>query len=250
MQNLTYRARSKSQVTLFIPAEYFREPVFTLAKDQIIYEDQDIVVLDKPAGLPTQPTLKNFEDNLHGAAICYYTLQRPQKLAYVGLHHRLDRDTAGLVLMTKRPSANKSIADQFRDRLIRKKYIACVEGEKPAELVWSVDAPIGRVHNYRGGFKFGVDLKKGDKALTHFKYLSSLSAHQHIIECMPVTGRTHQIRIHLSYSRLPIMGDRLYGTTSSLGLQLQAYQLEFSHPKTKKTMIVTSHQKLECYAKK
>lgn len=244
VQNLTYRAKSKAQVSVFIPSEFIKTKVFTLTQDHIVYEDQDIVVLDKPAGLPTQPTLKSFEDHLYGATICYYTLLKPQKLAYVGLHHRLDRDTSGLVLMTKRPSANKSIADQFKDRHIKKKYIACVEGEKPNPEIWSVEAPIGRIHNYRGGFKFGVDLKKGDKALTHFKYLSSLNEKRHLIECTPVTGRTHQIRIHLSYSRLPIVGDRTYGTFDNDGLQLLAHQLEFLHPKTKKMITVRSQQEL------
>lgn len=245
VQNLSFRSKGRSQTTLLIPLEFVQPEVFVLEPEHFAFEDQDIVVFDKPAGLSTQPTLKSFDDHLYGAAIAHYTVLKPQKLAYVGLHHRLDRDTAGLVLMTKKSSANKSIADQFKDRTIKKKYLAIVEGKKPERETWSVDGPIARMNAPRGTFKFGIDFKKGDKALTHFKYLRSLSPDQHVIECSPVTGRTHQIRIHLSHSQLPILGDHVYGKKAAVRLQLFAYQLEFNHPKTGKVMAVSSKQEFK-----
>lgn len=245
VQNLSFRSKGRSQTTLLIPTTLVVPEVFVLKPEHIVFEDQDIVVFDKPAGLSTQPTLKSFEDHLYGAAIAHYTLLKPQKLAYVGLHHRLDRDTAGLVLMTKKSSANKSIADQFKDRTIRKKYLAITEGPKPEREIWSVDGPIARINAPRGQFKFGIDLKKGDKALTHFKFLKSFNPERHLIECSPVTGRTHQIRIHLSHSKLPILGDHVYGKKAAVRLQLLAYQLQFTHPRMGQSMTVSSKQDLQ-----
>lgn len=247
-QRLTDYVKGRSQVTVITPKEVFSTPVFTLKKTDVAFDDGDIVVFDKPEGINTQPTRIPFEDHLYGAAIAFYTAKTPSKLAYIGLHHRLDRDTSGLILMTRKPSMNKSIADQFKNREIKKTYQAIVTGSKPTEPAWKVYAPIGRLPTPKGVFKFGVDKKKGDPAETHFTYLSSINANTHVIECSPITGRTHQIRIHLAHSGLPILGDRVYGpkeTKKSARMYLHASILEFIHPKSGKPVKVRSLKKLE-----
>jgi RluA family pseudouridine synthase len=241
--------KGRTQVTVLTPQSAFKKGGFVLSKADIAYEDADIVVIDKPEGISTQPTRTRFEDHLYGAVIAYYTSIHPSKLAYVGLHHRLDRDTSGLILMTRKPSMNKSIADQFKDRQIKKTYTAVVTGKKPPKPFWKVTAPIGRLTNTKGIFKFGVDEKKGDAAETHFNYVSSYDENTHVIECFPITGRTHQIRIHLAHSKLPILGDAVYGekvpSEKPARMYLHAAKLEFAHPKTGEPTIITSKKKLD-----
>jgi 23S rRNA pseudouridine1911/1915/1917 synthase len=228
-------------VSVLVPDALFTKLPFQLSEDQIVYEDGDIIVVDKPSGLSTQSTQTPGEDHLYGAVIAYLTAKNPSKLAYVGLHHRLDRDTSGLVLMTKKSSANKSISDQFKERQIQKRYLAVVEGAVPEPKRWKTEAAIGRIYGSKE-FRFGIDNKKGDPATTLFEYQKSLDATHHVIECQPITGRTHQIRIHLASHKLPIVGDRLYGVKSDKRMQLFAYRLQFKHPITQKKMDLSSSQ--------
>ena len=231
-------------VSILVPEKFLIKPCFELTTDHIAYEDSDIIIIDKPSGLPTQSTQKPGEDHLYSATIAFLTKKNPAKLAYVGLHHRLDRDTSGLVLMTKKSSANKSISDQFRDKKMIKKYRAIVEGEVPKQKRWKVEAPLRRLFESKL-FRFGIDHKKGDAATTLFEYQHVLVNNHHLIECQPITGRTHQIRIHLASSQLPIIGDRLYGVTSEVRMQLHAYRLQFDHPMTGKAMDIVSQRQLE-----
>lgn len=231
-------------VSILVPDKFLLKPCFEITKDHIAYEDSDVIIIDKPSGLPTQSTQKPGEDHLYSATIAFLTERNPGKLAYVGLHHRLDRDTSGLVLMTKKSSANKSISDQFKDKKIIKKYRAIVEGEEPKQKRWKVDAPLRRLFESKT-FRFGIDHKKGDDATTLFEYQKSLVNNHHLIECQPITGRTHQIRIHLASSQLPIIGDRLYGIQSDVRMQLHAYRLQFQHPITGKPLDVISQRQLE-----
>jgi 23S rRNA pseudouridine1911/1915/1917 synthase len=231
-------------VSILVPETMLLKPCFELTESQIAYEDNEIIVVDKPPGLPTQSTQVPGEDHLFASVIAYLTQKNPSKLAYVGLHHRLDRDTSGLVLLTKKSSANKSISDQFKERKIKKSYKALVEGEKPHPPKWKVEEPIRRLFGAKD-FRFGIDHKKGDEAMTLFEWQKSIGQNYQLIECQPLTGRTHQIRIHLAHSRLPIVGDRLYGAKSHLRMQLHAYRLQFQHPKTEKMLDVKSNQSLE-----
>lgn len=233
--------KEKAMVTVLMPVQCFKQRVFLLKSEDIAFEDENIVVVDKPVGLPTQGTLVLGEDHLYGTLIAHYTAKHPQRLAYVGMHHRLDRDTSGLVLFTRKPSMNKSIADQFKDHTIQKKYLAVVQGDKPEREQWVVQAAIGRDRTAsKGEFRFKVDPRKGDPAETRFTYVKALDSGRHLIECSPITGRTHQIRVHLHHSGLPIVGDRVYGVPGAERMMLHAHSLSFSHPKTEKKMTVTS----------
>lgn len=196
----------------------------------IVYEDKELIVIDKPYGLPTQGTLKKQEANLYDYVRYHYYLEKrsPQGFPYVGLHHRLDRDTSGLVLMTKQRSANKEASDLFKLRKIHKTYYAYVEaGDKSPQKQWIYRCHIERSFSKRHPFIFKVS-DKGDEAITEFKLLETIEDKYHLIECKPLTGRTHQLRVQLSHLGWPILGDRVYGRKKTAPrLMLHAAKLNF-----------------------
>jgi RluA family pseudouridine synthase len=242
VKNLTFRPLQNTLITLLLSDELFQKDYLKVQAEWVAYEDDAIVVVDKPYGVSTQSTQKFGEDHLYGAMISYYTKKNVSRLAYIGLHHRLDRDTSGLVLFTKKRSANKSISDQFKNHTIEKKYHAIVSGATPPEKRWTQKGSIGRDFKSTH-FKFQID-PKGDSALTEFEWISEISSGMHLIECFPKTGRTHQIRIHLAASNLPIVGDRTYGGLSNKRMLLHASELQFTHPISKKSLSVKSKNKL------
>ncbi|MCC6138836.1 MAG: RluA family pseudouridine synthase [Bdellovibrionaceae bacterium] len=239
-----FRVKSGALVTFLVPPEIYTKPFFVINSQMIVFEDDAIVVVDKPSGVSTQGTQKFGEDHLYGALISYYTKPHANKLGYVGLHHRLDRDTSGLVLFTKKSSANKSIAEQFQNHNIKKKYHAVVVGPKPEKEQWTCEEPIQRDFTNSKLFRFRVH-PKGDTAKTTFRWIKELSPNNHLIECVPYTGRTHQIRIHLKYANLPILGDRTYGRDPHARMMLHASELKLDHPLvSKKELIIQSKQSL------
>ena len=197
----------------------------------VVHEDKEIVVINKPAGLSTQQTLKSHETHLFGEARLYYLKKHnwPMNLPYVGLHHRLDRDTSGLVLMTKKKGANKEVSELFKSRKIIKKYMALVEAgtEKPPEK-WVERGRIKRGFSPKHPFIFKVAKTGGNDALSEFRYMRSLEDGTHLVEAFPKTGRTHQLRVHLAHKDWPIIGDRVYNPNEKgEGLKLHAYRLDF-----------------------
>jgi len=235
--------KRKAVVSVLIPDSCMAQKPFRIREDYVAYEDGDIVIADKPVGIPTQATQVFGEDHLYGALIAHYTEKHPNRLAYVGMHHRIDRETSGLVLFTKKPSMNKSIAEQFRDHKITKKYLAVVTGEPPGEF-WAVTAPIARLKTAGREFRFGVNHKQGEPAETKFAIVGELGKKKFLVECQPVTGRTHQIRVHLAHCGTPIVGDPLYGDVKAPRMMLHAYQLSLLHPKTGKPLEIKSMHQL------
>jgi len=222
--NKKIRARSK------IMAVEMSEPQAEL---NIAFESPFLVVLNKASGVPTQKTLKQNQDNLYDQVRRFYVLKQkgPKNLPYVGLHHRLDRDTSGLVLMTKKISANKAVSDLFKNKMIKKTYLAFTEfGQSQPPKTWEVRNKIARGPSKRGRFYFQVGLK-GDEAITRFCWLESKDQKWHKIQCEPLTGRTHQLRVHLSHQGWPILGDRTYAKDFRNHkvdrLMLHASRLEF-----------------------
>ncbi len=244
VKDFRFKPLPNALITFLLPGDVYGKAYFSVAKDMLAYDDDAIVVIDKPSGVSTQGTQRFGEDHLFGALISYFTKSHGNKLAYVGLHHRIDRDTSGLVLFTKKSSANKSIAEQFQNQKIQKKYLAVVVGPKPEKEEWTCTDPIKRDFASSKIFRFKVD-KKGDSAKTEFRWVKELAENRQLIECMPLTGRTHQIRIHLKAANLPILGDRTYGNTPHTRMMLHAYELKFVHPLTQKELIVQSSQSLK-----
>ena len=211
-------------------------------EDLVLYEDKALLAVCKPAGLAVHPNAANWEINPQAALLGEPTLvsmifsARPEMakggLERLGLVHRLDRDTSGLMLLAKTAEAQKALSDGFRERLMEKTYIGVVAGI-PAKRKGSIDAPIGRA----SGFKKIKVWEYGREALTEYavKEKGKTCA---LLEIHPQTGRTNQIRIHLAHIGHPIMGDKLYGGPAAPRMLLHSLSLGFSHPSTgKKTML-------------
>lgn len=243
IKDLSFKPLKNALLTFLLPEEVYKKHFFIFKDTMMAYEDDALAIVDKPPGLSTQGTHKVGEDHLYGAMMAYYTKNHGNKLAYVGLHHRLDRDTSGLVLFTKKSSANKSIAEQFQDHKIKKKYHAVVVGTKPTKEEWMCEESIIRDHSSDKIFRFKTSAK-GDSARTHFRWLKEISPGQQLIECVPYTGRTHQIRVHLHFCGWPILGDRTYGRHPHIRMMLHATELTLLHPITLAPLTVRSKNDL------
>lgn len=204
------------------------------AEVKIVYEDDDVLVVDKPTGWIT--TVENERHKIsHKYLELWARANRPNSLVREGIIHRLDKNTSGLIILAKNESAMVALKKQFKDRVIVKKYVALVGGEFPSEA--EVEMPIGR-SNY-GFERFAVreDGKTAWTVITRLKKLVREGKFYSLVEVGLKTGRTHQIRVHLSYLRYPIVGDRLYGGEMRIDRQfLQAKYLKFCHPKNGKVV--------------
>lgn len=200
---------------------------------KIIFENEFYLIVSKPAGITTtkekKGELNTLEDFLIGL--------RPNNLPRNGIIHRLDKGTSGLILMAKNKESFEALKSQFKNRTVKKKYYCLVGGETSFD--GSINWPIGR--SKYGFGKFGVKVD-GKEALTEFKLIERLkkdSKKYSLLEINLKTGRTHQIRVHLSHLRWPLVGDRLYGGETDI-LQrpfLHAFHLEFDDPKTGERMV-------------
>lgn len=205
--------------------------------DRIVYEDADLLVVNKPAGMPTQSSQLKKGPNLY-SELKKLMAMRNESQDVLALHHRLDAATCGLVLFCKTPKFNGAITDLFREKKIVKKYLAFVDVlQQPKDPKWTVQ---NRLKEYRfRHYKKSKADPEGQLATTHFILLKQVED-QALVECQPVTGRLHQIRVHLSDCGLPIKGDFHYhphwkeGATAEFGLC--AYSLEFPHPKSGETV--------------
>lgn len=200
---------------------------------KILYQDKWLVVVDKPWGLSTQPTIDKNRPNL-------FDWLKTHLGGYVGLHHRLDRDTSGVILFTTAKESNASIARQFLERSIQKTYLAICEKTSK-----KLKSPLV-VKNYLKKEKISSKMSKmivtqsgGDYAETHFNFNVYPSCTHVLAE--PKTGRMHQIRAHLSEIGMPILGDTLYGSKLNLNrFYLHAWKLRLRHPITDEPLEVIS----------
>jgi 23S rRNA (cytosine1962-C5)-methyltransferase len=193
----------------------------------ILYRDADLVVVDKPAGIPTHAT--DPADPYPGDAL--RIVQAQEELSYLGMHQRLDADTSGVLLFTARRSANPAVAAAFAERNIKKVYLALVHGT-PRQNNGVIDAPIARQRDGHYGVTSPSD-RLGQPARTRYRLLATAPQRDYsLLEVVPETGRSHQIRVHLAHAGIPIVGDPLYGPRDRRAprLCLHAYQLSLLHP--------------------
>ena len=204
----------------------------------IIYEDKDILVINKPQGLVVHPAPGHYEHTLVNAVLAHTDdLSGINGVKRPGIVHRIDKDTSGLLCIAKNDDAHEGLAEQLKDHSMNRQYIALVKGvikEKQGEI----DLPIGRSRGDRK--KMAVDTINGKPARTYFTVLKRFNDYT-LVECSLETGRTHQIRVHMAYIGHPVEGDPLYNkkNASSLydkGQLLVAYKLHLVHPITKKEM--------------
>ncbi|MCI9016990.1 MAG: RluA family pseudouridine synthase [Clostridia bacterium] len=205
----------------------------------IIYEDKDIIVINKPKGLVVHPANGNPDNTLVNAimSICKDSLSGIGGEIRPGIVHRLDKDTSGIIIVAKNDKAHINLSEQIKNRQIKKTYIALVRGtikEKSA----TIDMPIARSTKDRK--KMAVD-KKGKNAITHFKIEKRYDKYT-LLEIDIETGRTHQIRVHMSEIGYPIVGDTVYSNGKNefgiTGQCLHAKKLKFKHPITQEEMLL------------
>lgn len=196
----------------------------------VIYEDDDLLVIDKPPGLAVHPSPGHAQHTLVNAVLAHCPdLSGIGGEGRPGIVHRLDKDTSGLIIVAKNDAAHVSLARQLKERQVEKTYLALVDGRvEPPEGV--IDAPVGRHPVHRK--KMAV-VERGREARTRYRVLREVDGRS-LIEARPETGRTHQIRVHLAHIGHPIAGDPLYGRPHALLERqfLHAQRLAFRHPRT------------------
>lgn len=206
----SYRVKPGEKYVVSVPPAANPTPKGQEIPLDIVYEDEELIVVDKPAGLVVHPAPGNPDRTLVNALIhqCGDSLSGIGGVRRPGIVHRLDKETSGLMVAAKSDIAHASLARQFADRSIERAYLAVVWGV-PQPLTGEIDAPIGRnPHNRR---KMAVVTRGGKAALTRYRVQRRLAATASIVACRLATGRTHQIRVHLAHTRHPVVGDRLYG---------------------------------------
>jgi 23S rRNA pseudouridine1911/1915/1917 synthase len=201
----------------------------------VVYEDKDLLIVNKAAGMVVHPAPGHYDDTLVNALIARYPdIQREDSEQRPGIIHRLDKDTSGLIIIARNAATHAALAEQMKRHEIVKRYLALVEGIVALDQ-GSIDAPIGR--NPRHRQQMAITTVGSRAARTHFRVLERFAQHTLLLLELE-TGRTHQIRVHLKAIGHPIVGDPVYGSGrsirgSTLKRQfLHAYQLKFTHPAT------------------
>ena len=229
-----YKTTAGDVLEILLPAP---EPVDVLAQDiplDVVYEDADVIVVNKPVGLVVHPAAGHPDGTLVNALLyhCGESLSGINGALRPGIVHRIDRDTSGLLIVAKNDFAHQKLAEQLLDHSLYREYEAvCVGGFK--EDTGTVDAPIGRHPTDRK--RMCVDRKGGRPAVTHWAVLERFPGYTHI-QCRLETGRTHQIRVHMASIGHPLLGDVVYGSKKPwpglAGQCLHARRLSFVHPRT------------------
>lgn len=251
--HLPYEIKGKSKIIIGLPDDFTNELAnkvnnnknnstsknqemkksASFTKKDIIFEDESMVIINKPSGLPSQSTLNIFEDHALSALMSYYLENNKGiKAPYLNLMHRLDKDTSGLLLFSKKESANKYLTDLFEFRRMSKTYLA-MTNKNPNykdQQNFTISGLIKKSPQPNMPFYFAMDKNEGQTSETDFKIIKS-NEKNFLIECHPKTGRSHQIRVHLKHAELPILGDVFYNPSSKTPrLMLHAWKLEFKHP--------------------
>ena len=219
-------------------------------KLDILYEDEDVVIVNKPADMPVHPSLNNYENTLANGLADYYESQG--QMFVFRCMNRLDRNTTGAVLVAKNPISGAMLSEMIRERKIEKEYVAIAEGKfkpgitKPGivyrenldngcdkSIEFIIDAPIARVEG--STIERCVDFDRGERAVTHVRVLEVTKSENTFVSCKLETGRTHQIRVHMAYIGHPLIEDGMYNPScadSGDGQMLHCRKLEFVQPIT------------------
>lgn len=259
----SYRVKQGQIFAVFVPDSSPPEPAGENIPLVIAHEDEDLVVLDKPAGLVVHPAPGNASGTLVNALIahCGDSLSGIGGVRRPGIVHRLDKLTSGLMVVAKNDASHAALSAQFKARTIDRAYTALIWG-RPARAKGEIEGNIGR--SQRNRKKMAVLKTGGRAALTRWRLVRGLGRAASVLECRLATGRTHQIRVHLTGIGLPVIGDATYGggltparralvadeaaadVIAALGRQaLHAYRLGFIHPRTGREMSFESQLPIE-----
>ena len=230
-----YKLKIYDEVKVTIP-----EPLILKAEAEdiplnIVYEDSDVIVVNKPQGMVVHPAPGNYSGTLvNGLLYHCKDLSTINGVIRPGIVHRIDKDTSGILVVAKNDNSHNFLSEQLRDHSMKREYYAVVEGRLKNDK-GTIDKPLGR--NKKDRLKMGI-VEGGRRAVTHYEVLERYN-NTTLIKCILETGRTHQIRVHLSYINHPIINDPVYGSKkkiTSFGQMLHATELSFIHPKTNEKM--------------
>lgn len=228
-----YKCQLADKIVLVIPEP---EPLDVIAEEMdldIYYEDQDVLVVNKPKGMVVHPAPGHMNGTLVNGLMAHCRdLSGINGVLRPGIVHRIDKDTSGLLMVAKNDIAHESLVQQLVDKTVTRRYNALVHGEIPHDH-GTINAPIGRDKVDRQSMT--VTNESSKEAVTHFHVLERFNNYT-FIECQLETGRTHQIRVHMKYIGYPLAGDPKYGPKKTLsinGQALHAAVLGFEHPRTK-----------------
>ena len=202
----------------------------------IVYEDEDLLVLNKPAGMPIHPSLNNYTNSIANALAYYF--QSQGKPFIFRCCNRLDRDTSGLTIVSKHLVSGSILSDMTKYREVHREYLAIARGSvTPSE--GTIQAPLGRKEGTI--IERTVDWEHGEDAVTHYKVVKEANGHS-LVSLRLETGRTHQIRIHMKYLGYPLIGDYLYNPDMEYMTRqaLHSHHMEFTHPITGEHMSFTA----------
>ena len=202
----------------------------------ILYEDKDVIVVNKPQGMVVHPAPGNYKGTLVNALLYHCTdLSSINGIIRPGIVHRIDKDTSGILVIAKNDDAHNKLSEQLKEHSMKREYYALVEGRIKNDE-GTIDKPIGR--NKKDRLKMGI-VEDGKNAVTHYKVIERYNGYS-LVKCILETGRTHQIRVHMSYIGFPLVGDPLYGHKKQRfklqGQVLHAKTLGFIHPSTNEYM--------------
>lgn len=236
----SFELRGSSKIKLTFEKDKFfyeKQPddiKFQVSQKDILYEDENLIFVNKPAFFPVEQTIVGNRDNLHDSLVDYLWKKNPdlKNPPYVGIMHRLDRGTSGAILFTKNRLINKSVSQMFSQHRFTKKYLALAEKKSNYKVgdTFTVEFFMGRISSKSQSGKWGKLSQEegGDFSKTDFKIIKECRVENKdcfLIECNLYTGRTHQIRLHLSTKGLPILGDELYGGQCAQRIYLHSQEL-------------------------
>lgn len=230
-----YKVQAGDKISLVKPEPQSLELTPENIPLDIVYEDDDVIVVNKPQGMVVHPAPGHPDHTLVNALLYHSPLSTINGTFRPGIVHRIDKDTSGLLMVAKNDLAHQSLAEQLRNKTNKREYLALVYGQIK-EDEGTIDAPLGRNPQDR---KKQAVVKGGRHAVTHFKVIKRYDNFT-LVKCILETGRTHQIRVHMKYIGHPLVGDPLYGPRKVIGKNgqfLHAALLGFKHPRTGKEMI-------------
>ena len=240
--NVSYQVKLNDEIEVIEELDYELNVEPENIPIDIIYEDEDLLIINKASGMVVHPAPGNYTGTLVNALLYRFNLTSGDKMR-PGIVHRLDKDTSGLMLVAKNDFTHEKLSEMIAKKVVERKYLAIVDGVIKHET-GTIDAPIGRDTNNRQ--KMAVTDVNSKESITNFTVMERFNNNT-LIECKLETGRTHQIRVHLSYIGYPVNNDPLYGRgkCTPFGQMLHSYSIKLKHPRTEKELFYTIEPPVE-----
>ena len=235
-----YKLKKCDEIEIIIPEPEILSVEAENIPIDIIYEDEDVIVVNKPQGMVVHPAPGNYNGTLVNALLYHCTdLSSINGIIRPGIVHRIDKDTSGVLVIAKNDESHNKLSEQLKDHSMKREYYALIEGRLKNDS-GTIDKPLGRCKKDR--LKIGI-VEDGKRAVTHYEVLERYNGYT-LIKCVLETGRTHQIRVHMASIGFPLVGDPLYGFKRQKfkveGQVLHAKTLGFIHPRSGEYMEFTS----------